>query len=67
MPAPAPAAAQPAPQPQHATQSESPAPEQPSSDGAQAASDASGYETGKRKSGGKNVLGAIAKLRQMKG
>lgn len=27
----------------------------------------SGYGTGKRKSGGKNVLGAIAKLKQMKG
>ena len=64
---PAPAAAQTAPQPQHATHSDSAASEQPNSDDAQAASDASGYETGKRKSGGKNVLGAIAKLRQMKG
>lgn len=29
--------------------------------------DGSGYTTGKRKSGGKNVLGAIAKLKSMKG
>lgn len=35
--------------------------------GATTAGDGGGYQTGARSSGGRNVLGAIAKLRQMKG
>jgi len=56
--APAPAAATPTPQTANAPAS---------SGGASKDEDADGYATGKRKVGSKNVLGAIAKLKQMKG
>jgi len=65
-PAPTPAAASPAPA---ATSPSTPAAAPQPAGGADAAdSDGDGgYATGKRKSTGKNVLGAIAKLKQMKG
>ena len=52
--------------PAAATATPAPAPAQPTT-GDAATSKSSGYSTGARKSGGKNVLGAIAKLKQMKG
>ncbi|MCK5944314.1 MAG: hypothetical protein KAI24_20170 [Planctomycetes bacterium] len=58
---PAPAQKAPAPQPNGAAAK----PAQPSAGGDAESGD--GYSTGKRKTGGKNVLGAIAKLKQMKG
>lgn len=59
-------------QPAKAQSSNSPGSNHPSSSApanttATAAEDTDGYSTGKRKSTGKNVLGAIAKLKQMKG
>ncbi|MFN3244461.1 MAG: hypothetical protein ACE37K_23345 [Planctomycetota bacterium] len=44
-----------------------PAGNAPAAGGGDAKEGSGGYSTGKRKSGGKNVLGAIAKLKQMKG
>ena len=63
--APAPAAAAPSASRSAAAGSTSPAPAAGGS-GADG-DDANGYQTGKRKTGGKNVLGAIAKLKAMKG
>jgi hypothetical protein len=67
--APAPAAATPGAAGQAPSAAATPAaptaaPAAPASGGADAAG---GYQTGTRSSGGKNVLGAIAKLKQMKG
>lgn len=61
--APAPAATAPS-TPSPATTS---APSSPSAGSADANDDSGGYATGKRTTAGKNVLGAIAKLKQMKG
>lgn len=62
--APAPAAPAPSPAPTAATEkaaaSAAPAADKSSGEGG-------GYQTGSRSTGGKNVLGAIAKLKQMKG
>ncbi|MCA8978342.1 MAG: hypothetical protein KDC98_26675 [Planctomycetes bacterium] len=63
-PNPTAASSSPATEPAAATTSAPTAPSQ--NDGGQEAS-GTGYQTGARRSGGKNVLGAIAKLKQMKG
>ena len=52
--------------PAAATATPAPAPAQPTTADT-SPTNSSGYSTGARKSGGKNVLGAIAKLKQMKG
>ncbi len=64
-PAAATAAAPSAPAPTPARTSPGPAPTAPTPAAGDAA--ASGYQTGARNTSGKNVLGAIAKLKQMKG
>ncbi|MFK7738936.1 MAG: hypothetical protein AB8H80_01335 [Planctomycetota bacterium] len=64
--APAAAAHAPAPTPARATAA-TPKAGAGGGGGGESGSNEEGYSTGKRKSGGKNVLGAIAKLKQMKG
>lgn len=68
-PAPAPAATAPSAPPSAPaatpTPTPTPAPAAPAASDGKAA-DGGGYQTGSRSSGGKNVLGAIAKLKQMK-
>lgn len=63
----APAQAQAAPAPAAATPTPQTAKAPATSGGASKDTGADGYATGKRKVGSKNVLGAIAKLKQMKG